>query len=381
MSEWIGQAEEAPMAGSTGYNGYGARIRVVGVGGGGSNAVNRMVRSTVKGIDFIAVNTDAQALDGCEAKTKLRIGDKLTQGLGVGGDPELGRQAAEESRKELSEALAASDMVFLTAGMGGGTGTGAAPVIADIAKGAGALTVGVVTKPFTFEGLKRRQTAEQGIGMLGERVDTLITIPNDRILEVVNKKTSMQDAFGIADDVLRQAVQGISDVITVPGVINVDFADVRTVMAEQGAALMGIGYGSGDARAADAARAAIASPLLETSIDGATGVLFNITGGPDMTLMEVNEAAEVVRAASAREANIICGTVVDEKMAGEIKVTVIATGFGTKPTPQVELPWGGAQPAGYEAQRLEPVEAGGSRPLPTFGGEDDLDVPAFLRRR
>jgi cell division protein FtsZ len=368
-------------ANSTGYSGYGARIRVVGVGGGGSNAVNRMVRSNVKGIDFIAVNTDAQALDGCEAKAKLRIGDKLTKGLGVGGDPEMGRQAAEESRKELGDSLAGSDMVFLTAGMGGGTGTGAAPIIADIAKGSGALTVGVVTKPFGFEGLKRRHNAEQGIALLAEKVDTLITIPNDRILEVVSKKTSMQEAFGIADDVLRQAVQGISDIITVPGVINVDFADVRSIMGEQGAALMGIGFGSGDTRAADAARAAIASPLLETSIDGATGVLFNITGGPDMTLMEINEAAEVVRGAASREANIICGTVVDEKMTGEIKVTVIATGFGSRPTPQTELPWAASQPTGYEAQRLEPVDTSASRTRPTFGGDDDLDVPAFLRRR
>ena len=271
-----------------------ARIRVVGVGGGGSNAVNRMIRSNLKGVEFIAINTDHQALTASSAHLKLRIGGKLTRGLGAGGDPQKGREAAEESRDELTKALADSDMVFITAGMGGGTGTGAAPIIAEIAKELGALTIGVVTKPFRFEGLRRQKSAEEGIANLQGRVDTLITIPNERLMQVVDKKTPIGDAFKVADDVLRQGVQGISDLIVFPGLINLDFADVKTIMQGQGQALMGIGFGSGDTRAADAAKDAVASPLLETTIAGAKGILLNVTGGPDLTLYEVNEAAQLV---------------------------------------------------------------------------------------
>ncbi len=271
-----------------------ARIRVVGVGGGGSNAVNRMIRSNLKGVEFIAINTDHQALSASSANVKIRIGGKLTRGLGAGGDPQKGMEAAEELRDELTRALADSDMVFITAGMGGGTGTGAAPIIAEIARESGALTIGVVTKPFRFEGLRRQKSAEEGIANLSGRVDTLITIPNERLMQVVDKKTPIGDAFKVADDVLRQGVQGISDLIVFPGLINLDFADVKTIMQGQGQALMGIGFGSGDTRAADAAKDAVASPLLETTIAGAKGILLNVTGGPDLTLYEVNEAANLV---------------------------------------------------------------------------------------
>src|SRR5919198_201660 len=304
-----------------------ALIKVIGIGGGGSNAVNRMIRAELMGVEFIAVNTDAQALLLSDAPHKIRVGDKVTKGLGSGADPTVGRKAAEDDSEKLYEALKEADMVFVTAGMGGGTGTGGAPIIAEIAKDVGALTVAVVTKPFSFEGAKRRLIAEQGIAELVDKVDTLITIPNDRLLQVVEKRTSMVDAFRIVDDVLRQGVQGISDLITVPGLINLDFADVKAIMTNAGSALMGIGNGSGESRAADAARQAIMSPLLEQSIDGARGVLFTITGGADLALFEVNEAAEIIHAAADPEANIIFGAVIDERMGGEVKISVIATAF------------------------------------------------------
>jgi cell division protein FtsZ len=346
-----------------------ARIKVVGVGGGGSNAVNRMIRSKLRGVEFIAINTDLQALAKSEAEIKVNIGKKLTRGLGAGGNPTIGREAAEESQQELTELLRGADMVFLTAGMGGGTGTGAAPVIAEVARNNGALTIGVVTKPFTFEGTRRRQLAEEGVARLREKVDSLITIPNQRLLDVTDKKVPFTEALKIADDVLRQGVQGISDLIVMPGLINLDFADVKAVMSGQGASLMGIGFGSGDQRASDAARDAVASPLLETSIDGARGILLNVTGGPDMTLHEVNEAAEIVRASADRDANIIFGTVIDEKMVGEIKITVVATGFGTSNEITIETD--------------EPYLAPVNEPAPIFRGFDtsNLDIPAFLRGR
>lgn len=345
---------------------YFANIRVVGVGGGGSNAVNRMIQADVQGIEFIAVNTDFQALQRAEANKKIHIGDKLSKGLGAGGNPVIGTKAAEESAEELYEALKDSDMVFITAGMGGGTGTGAAPVIAQIAQELGALTVAVVTKPFTFEGAKRRAVAEEGLANLKDKVDTLITIPNDRLLQVVERKTSVEAAFRVVDDVLRQGIQGISELITVPGLINLDFADVKTIMAQAGSALMAIGRGEGETRATDAAKAAIASPLLEVSIDGAKGVLFNITGGADLTLFEVTEAAEVISKAADPDANIIFGAVIDPKIQNEVKITVIATGFDGKAPAIKPLPT--AAPKLREVP-LQPVQT------------DDLDIPAFLRRR
>ncbi len=356
-----------------------ARIRVVGVGGGGSNAVNRMIRSNLKGVEFIAVNTDHQALTASSAHRKIRIGGKLTRGLGAGGDPDKGADAAQESRDELTKALADSDMVFVTAGMGGGTGTGAAPIVAEIAKEAGALTIGVVTKPFRFEGLRRQKAAEEGIANLQSRVDTLITIPNERLKQVADKKTPIMEAFKIADDVLRQGVQGISDLIVFPGLINLDFADVKTIMSGQGAALMGIGFGRGDTRAADAARDAVASPLLETTIAGAKGILLNVTGGSDLTLYEVNEAAELVSESADPDAQIIFGTVIDERMDDEVKITVIATGF----TGQIDVlgtlayeP--GARPVVTE-QRAPTFSVAGRTTGPF--NADDLDIPAFLRDR
>ncbi|MGI6092597.1 MAG: cell division protein FtsZ, partial [Negativicutes bacterium] len=309
-----------------------ASIKVIGVGGGGNNAVNRMITSGLKGVEFIAINTDAQALVHALAPHRIQIGEKLTKGLGAGANPEVGEKAAQESREEIIKALRGADMVFVTAGMGGGTGTGAAPVVAECAKEVGALTVGVVTKPFGFEGRRRQGQAERGTAKLKEKVDTLITIPNDRLMQVVDKRTPMMEAFRIADDVLRQGVQGISDLIAVPGLINLDFADVKTIMMEQGSALMGIGIGSGDNRSIAAAEAAIRSPLLETSIEGARGVLLNITGGPNLGLFEVNEAAEIISNAADPEANIIFGSVIDESFGDEVRVTVIATGFDTKPT-------------------------------------------------
>ncbi len=338
-----------------------AQIKVIGVGGGGSNAVNRMIQANIHGVEFIAVNTDAQALLLSQAPRKLRIGDKLTKGLGVGGDPARGQKAAEESSEELLEALRDADMVFVTAGMGGGTGTGASPIIAQIAKDVGALTIGVVTKPFSFEGAKRRQVAEDGIAMLRDKVDTLISIPNDRLLQIADKKTTIEQAFRLADDVLRQGIQGISELITVPGLINLDFADVRTIMAEGGSALMAIGRGSGDTRAVEAAKSAIASQLLDVSIEGAKGILFNVRGGSDLTLFEVNEAAEIIAKAADADANIIFGAVIDPQMQGEIQITVIATGFDSH------------KPAAA-AKALREVR------LHHFD-EGNLDIPTFLRDR
>lgn len=360
------KTEESPVVSPNGESGNSARIRVVGVGGGGSNAVNRMVQAELKGIEFIAVNTDAQALARTQAGRRVHIGDKLTKGLGAGGNPVIGGKAAEESAEELYEILKDSDMVFITAGMGGGTGTGAAPVIAQISQEVGALTVAVVTKPFTFEGSKRRATAEEGILQLKDKVDTLITIPNDRLLQVVERRTSVEAAFKVVDDVLRQGIQGISELITIPGVINLDFADVRTIMAQAGSALLAIGRGEGESRAVDAAKAAIASPLLEMSIDGAKGVLFNVTGGSDLALMEVTEAAEVISKAADSDANIIFGAVIDPTLQGEIRITVIATGFDGRATV--------VKPIQTAATKIREI------PLQNFQG-DDLDVPAFLRRK
>jgi cell division protein FtsZ len=307
-----------------------ALIRVIGVGGGGSNAVNRMIRAEMMGVEFIALNTDAQALLQSDAPHKLRIGDKITRGLGAGGDPSIGERAAEEDSEKIAQALEGSDMVFITSGLGGGTGSGAAPVVAQIAKELGALTIAVVTKPFTFEGAKRRLTAEKAGESLKANVDTLITIPNDRLRDVVQKNTSILDAFRVVDDVLRQGVQGISDIITVPGLINLDFADVRAIMKDAGSALMGIGRASGENRAVEAARQAIASPLLEVDIAGAQGILFNVTGGGNLSLYEVTEAAEEIRAAADPEANIIFGTSFNERLGEEVAITVIATGFDGK---------------------------------------------------
>jgi cell division protein FtsZ len=342
-----------------------ALIRVVGVGGGGSNAVNRMIRAEMMGVEFIACNTDAQALLQSDAPHKIRIGDKITRGLGAGGDSTIGQRAAEEDTEKIAEALRDSDMVFITAGLGGGTGSGAAPVIAEVAKELGALTIGVVTKPFAFEGNRRKLIAEKAAEDLKAKVDTLITIPNDRLRDVVQKNTSILDAFRVVDDVLRQGVQGISDIITVPGLINLDFADVRTIMRDAGSALMGIGIASGENRASEAARAAVSSPLLETAIDGATGILLNITGGPDIGLFEVNEAAEVVTSASDQSANVIFGAVIDDSMGEEIRVTVIATGFG------------GGRRRGRRTSVEAPIGGpGGSTREPT---DEALDVPSFLR--
>ena len=355
----------------------GARIRVVGVGGGGSNAVNRMIRSNLKGVEFIAVNTDHQALSQSGASRKLRIGSKLTRGLGAGGDPHVGTEAAEESRDELRKALADSDMVFITAGMGGGTGTGAAPIIAEIAKETGALTIGVVTKPFKFEGLRRQKAAEEGIQNLQGNVDTLITIPNERLMQVVDKKTPITDAFRVADDVLRQGVQGISDLIVFPGLINLDFADVKAIMSGQGQALMGIGFGEGDNRAADAARDAVASPLLEQTIAGAKGILLNITGSNNLTLYEVNEAAQLVSESADPDAQIIFGTVIDDSMKDEVKITVIATGFTGHIDVLGTLAY---EPAARNVQ-VERAQFGVPVRSAAPFNADDLDIPAFLRDR
>ncbi|WP_240413810.1 cell division protein FtsZ [Paenibacillus periandrae] len=356
-----------------------AKIKVIGVGGGGSNAVNRMIENGVRGVEFITVNTDAQALQYSKSDHKLQIGDKLTRGLGAGANPDVGKKAAEESREHVMNTLKGADMVFVTAGMGGGTGTGAAPVIAEIAKECGALTVGVVTRPFTFEGRKRAAQAEQGIAALKEKVDTLIVIPNDRLLEIVDKKTPMLEAFREADNVLRQGVQGISDLIAVPGLINLDFADVKTIMTERGSALMGIGVATGENRAAEAAKKAIQSPLLETSIEGARGVLMNITGGANLSLYEVNEAADIVASAADLEVNMIFGAVIDEKYKEEIMVTVIATGFEHKATAQPPA----RKPSGMSSQASEPVDnrVNNLRPFSSQPSNDQLDIPTFLRNR
>ncbi|CDQ19834.1 cell division protein FtsZ [Halobacillus karajensis] len=372
-----------------------ATIKVIGVGGGGSNAVNRMIEHGVQGVEFIAVNTDAQALNLSKAEVKMQIGGKLTRGLGAGANPEVGRKAAEESKEQIEEALQGADMVFVTAGMGGGTGTGAAPVIAQVAKELGALTVGVVTRPFTFEGRKRSTQASGGTESLKGAVDTLIVIPNDRLLEIVDKNTPMLEAFREADNVLRQGVQGISDLIAVPGLINVDFADVKTIMVDKGSALMGIGIATGENRAAEAAKKAISSPLLETSIDGAHGVLMNISGGANLSLYEVQEAADIVTSAADQEVNVIFGSVINENLKDEIVVTVIATGFDEaqlaqgqqKKRPsmntvntqkQVEQ-----QPERNNVREEQPPR----RPAPQQPQhkpnqeEDTLDIPTFLRNR
>ena len=334
-----------------------ALIRVVGVGGGGSNAVNRMIRAELMGVEFIACNTDAQALLQSDAPHKIRIGDKITRGLGAGGDPTIGQRAAEEDSEKIAQALEGSDMVFITAGLGGGTGSGAAPVVAEIAKAAGALTIGVVTKPFAFEGAKRKLAAEKAADELRSKVDTMITIPNDRLRDVVQKNTSIQDAFRVVDDVLRQGVQGISDIITMPGLINLDFADVRAIMKDAGSALMGIGRASGDNRAVEAARQAIASPLLEVNIAGAQGILFNITGSSTMSLFEVTEAAEEIRAAADPEANIIFGASFNDRLGDEIMITVIATGFqgSRRPSPATSRREVGA-PLPVEERMQRPVQ-------------------------
>lgn len=318
-----------------------ANIKVIGVGGGGSNAVNRMIDSGLQGVDFLVANTETQALDNSKADIKIKLGEKLTKGLGAGANPQVGEEAAQESREEITKALSGSDMVFVTAGMGGGTGTGAAPIVAECAREMGALTVGVVTKPFTFEGKRRKNQADKGIEMLTSKVDTIIVIPNDKLLQVVDKKTPLNEAFRTADDVLRQGIKGISDLITVPGLINLDFADVKTIMTNQGEALMGIGIGEGENRAVDAAKMAINSPLLETSIEGAKGILLNITGSGDLSLFEINEAAEIISEAADPEANIIFGSVIDENLGDRVQITVVATGFGAQPkTGAVKSPFG-----------------------------------------
>ncbi|MCM3003859.1 cell division protein FtsZ [Priestia koreensis] len=368
-----------------------ATIKVIGVGGGGNNAVNRMIEHGVQGVEFIAVNTDAQALNLSKAEIKMQIGAKLTRGLGAGANPEVGKKAAEESKEQIQEALKGADMVFVTAGMGGGTGTGAAPVIAQIARELGALTVGVVTRPFTFEGRKRATQAAGGISAMKEAVDTLIVIPNDRLLEIVDKNTPMLEAFREADNVLRQGVQGISDLIAVPGLINLDFADVKTIMSNKGSALMGIGIATGENRAAEAAKKAISSPLLETSIDGAQGVLMNITGGTNLSLYEVQEAADIVASASDQEVNMIFGSVINENLKDEIVVTVIATGFTEQDLAQVKPGarpgLGASKPAApssaqpkRETKREEPVQPQTDYNRPAQQ-EEALDIPTFLRNR
>src|SRR5512145_2755196 len=371
-----------------------ARIKVIGVGGGGSNAVNRMIDEGIQGVEFIVANTDAQALMLTKANVRVRLGDKLTRGLGAGGDPEIGRKAAEESADELYNVLKGSDMVFVTAGMGGGTGTGAAPVVAQIAKESGALTIGVVTRPFTFEGGRRMTAAENGIGKMKEHAHTLISIPNDRLLQIADKKASLQDAFRLADDVLHQGIQGISELITIPGLINLDFADVRAIMSEGGAALMAVGKGSGDERAKKAAEDAISSKLLDITIDGARGVLFNVTGGPNMTLFEVNQAAAIIRETAHPDVNMIFGAVIDPNMGDEIRVTVIATGFERNSMPRRALE---RQPK-LETRRADPslvfprtsesvsvhsdAKSGDSKPAAQAPvNKDDLDIPTFLRNR
>src|SRR5438045_1925058 len=351
---------------------YLAVIKVVGAGGGGTNAVSRMVDAGLRGVEFIAINTDVQALQACEADIKLPIGHELTKGLGAGANPDVGAGAAAETRDEIKEALKGADMVFVTAGEGGGTGTGAAPVIAEIAKNEiGALTVGCVTRPFAFEGTQRARQADDGIYTLREHVDTLIVIPNEKLLSVVERRTSMLDAFREADNVLRQGVQGITDLITIPGLINLDFADVRTIMHDAGSALMGIGTAAGESRAAEAAKAAISSPLLEEPVDGATGILLNITGGRDLGLFEVNESAEIVNAAADPNSNIIFGAVIDETMGDEVRVTVIATGFDRGrpvPTAREDVRPRDRGPRMDQRQRSS-LEI----------GDDEIDIPPFLR--
>ena len=390
-----------------------AQIKVIGVGGGGSNAVDRMIETEIRGVEFITVNTDAQALLRSNAQTRIRIGDKATRGLGAGGSPAIGAKAAEESEEDITESLRGADMVFIAAGMGGGTGTGAAPRIAEIARELGALTIAVVTRPFGFEGSRRRQAAEDGIAALREKVDTLITIPNDRLIDLADKKLPMVEAFRLADDVLRQGISGISELITMPGLINVDFADVKAIMANAGSALMAIGHGSGDQRAADAARQAIASPLLDIQIDGAKGILFNITGGEDLTLFEVTEAADIIMKAADPDANVIFGAVIDPRLNSQVRVTVIATGFESRQplssgartfvggqTGRRDVVGGTRSAVGREAgsasysdlpeQRdvrvppsIRDLDRPPARPIPPPDhiGTDNLDIPPFLRPR
>ena len=356
-----------------------ARIKVIGVGGGGSNAVNRMIEESISGIEFVAINTDAQALLLSNAPTRVRIGDKSTRGLGAGGNPEVGQKAAEESAEELYEVLKGSDMVFIAAGIGGGTGTGAAPILAQVAKEVGALTIGVVTRPFTFEGAKRAQAAEGGIAKLKEHVDTLIVIPNDRLLQLADKRASLHDAFKLADDVLRQGIQGISELITVPGLINLDFADVRTIMAEGGAALMAVGRASGEDRARSAAEQAISSHLLDITIDGARGILFNVTGGPDLSLFEVNQAAAIIKETAHPDVNLIFGAVIDPNIGDELRVTVIATGF--ERTTGVRRATRRVSTHAEASQAQGRPEAAPEEFQPRAYDYNDLDIPAFLRRR
>ena len=369
-----------------------AIIKVIGVGGGGNNTVNRMIEHGVEGIDFIAVNTDTQALNLSKAEVKIQIGEKLARGLGAGANPEVGKKAAEESKEQIKAALQGADMVFVTAGMGGGTGTGAAPVIAQIARDLGALTVGVVTRPFTFEGRKRSTQATGGVSAMKEAVDTLIVVPNDRLLEIVDKSTPMLEAFREADNVLRQGIQGISDLIAVPGLINVDFADVKTIMSNKGSALMGIGMASGENRAAEAAKKAISSPLLETPIDGAQGVLLNITGDSNLSLFEVQEAADIVANASDQDLNMIFGSVINDNLKGEIIVTVIATGFNEEviQAKTTSPSFGGQQQkTGVEVTKREPrrepireeVPIRQPRTNKVQQGDDILEIPTFLRNR
>jgi len=363
-----------------------ACIKVVGVGGGGCNAINRMIDDGIKGVEFIAINTDVQALMLCQASTRVRIGEKLTRGLGSGANPETGRKSAEESYTELTNALKGADMVFVTAGMGGGTGTGAAPIVAQIAKENGALTIGVVTRPFTFEGVKRTQSCELGLANLKEYVDTLIVIPNDRLLQLMDKHTSLQESFRIADKVLRQGIQGISELITVPGLINLDFADLRSIMSEGGAAMMAVGKASGDERACNAAKQAISSQLLETSIDGAHGILFNVTGGPNLTLFEVNEAAAMIRETAHPDANMIFGAVIDPAMGDEIRITIIATGLEGYGTPRRAT----ARSASHAAESKPDQHTAGEAAAPKRSStefkpqgfnNDNLEIPTFLRNR
>ena len=355
-----------------------ATIKVIGVGGAGNNAVNRMIEAGIRNVEFIAVNTDRQTLNESKANSKIQIGEKLTRGLGAGANPDIGSQAAEESRAEIAEVLKGADMVFVTAGMGGGTGTGAAPIVAATAKEMGILTIGVVTKPFTFEGKKRLAQAERGVASLKGKVDTLVVIPNDKLLQVIDRKTSIIEAFRMADDVLRQGVQGISDLISVPGVINLDFADVRTIMLNQGMAHMGIGCASGENRAEDAAKQAIQSPLLETSIEGARGIIINITGGSDMGLHEANTAAELVQRSADPEANIIFGTVIDDSMGDEIQITVIATGFEKE---EERRPGSQYENIVADAWRKRSTNTISSvSPSSSNDSNGDLDIPTFLRK-
>ena len=363
-----------------------ASIKVVGVGGAGNNAVNRMIEAGIRNVEFVSINTDRQALEVSKASSKIQIGEKITRGLGAGANPDIGAQAAEESRAEIAEVLKGADMVFVTAGMGGGTGTGAAPIVATTAKEMGILTIGVVTKPFTFEGKKRLAQAEKGVEALKGKVDTLVVIPNDKLLQVIDRKTSMIEAFRMADDVLRQGVQGISDLISITGEINLDFADVKTIMQDRGMAHMGIGVASGENRAEDAAKQAIQSPLLETSIEGARGIIINITGGSDMGLQEANTAAELIQRSADPEANIIFGTVIDDSMGDEIQITVIATGFEKEEERRQPSPYDSIVSNVWKNRNERNASAvqsaiGGTPSSNENGGPESLDIPTFLRKK